>query len=356
MLTTIIRLIFTLLGAVGGAELANLYQISIPGPSFFGIILYIIIGAGIGYFIGGVVGIQTAKGLNWMEQTIQKVPLLDIIVGVAGLIVGLILATLVSLPLWKIPVFGPYLAMLIFVILGYLGTWLGLRKKEDISSNFKFLSQSKIHGKKFIPLKKILDTSVIIDGRIVDICRTGFISGELIVPAFVLKELQAIADSEDSLKRSKGRRGLDVLHELREEPNVKVKIVEKDYPKISNVDAKLVQMGKDMGLPLVTNDFNLNKVAGLYNVVVLNINELANALKPVVLPGEEINIYVIKKGKEVGQGIGYLNDGTMVVIEGGNVNIGQEIKVLVTSALQTSAGRMIFAKPKVGGESKTEGR
>ncbi len=346
MLVTIIRLVFTLLGAVCGAELASFYKLPIPGSPFIGIILYIIIGAGVGYLIGGTVGTRIAKGLNWMEGAIQKVPLLDIIVGITGLIIGLILATLISLPLWRVTVFGPYLAVLVFVILGYLGMWLGLRKREDIGLSFRFLSQPKAHGKTLIPRKKILDTSVIIDGRIADICKTGFISGELIVPIFVLRELQTIADSEDSLKRSRGRRGLDVLHELQGGSNVKVKIVEKDYPKASGVDEKLVQMGKDMNLPIITNDFNLNKVAGLQSVMVLNINELSNALKPVVLPGEEMNVYVVKEGKEVGQGVGYLEDGTMVVVESGSAYTGEEVKVFVTSVLQTSAGRMIFTKLK----------
>ncbi len=346
MLVTIARLLFALLGAFGGAELSGIYKFPIPGSPIIGIILYIIIGVGIGYFMGGMVGTEIAKGLSRIEKVVQKVSLLDILVGITGLIIGLVLATLISLPLWRVPVFGPYLAMIVFVILGYLGLWIGLRKKEDIGSVFNFLSQPKAQGQTFIPRKKILDTSVIIDGRIVDICKTGFISGELIAPGFILRELQAIADSEDSLKRNRGRRGLDVLRELQEESNVKVNIIEKDYPKTLDVDTKLVQMAKDLKLPILTNDFNLNKVAELQSVRVLNINELANALKPVVLPGEEMNVLIVKEGKEVSQGVGYLEDGTMVVVEGGRACVGKEVRVYVTSVLQTSAGRMIFTNLK----------
>ncbi|HDP70333.1 MAG TPA: PIN domain nuclease [Actinobacteria bacterium] len=346
MLINISRLLFALLGAVGGAELSSVYRLPIPGSSIIGIILYIIIGAGLGYLIGGTVGIEVAKGLNWMEKTIQKVPLLDILVGIGGLVVGLILATFISLPLWRIPRFGLYIAVLVFIVLSYFGMWLASRKREDIGSVFKLFGHSKTQVRGFISQNKLLDTSVIIDGRITDICRTGFISGELIVPIFILRELQAIADSEDSLKRNRGRRGLDVLHELQGEQIVKVRIMEKDYSKIREVDAKLVQMAKDLNMSIITNDFNLNKVAALQYVKVLNINELANALKPVVLPGEEMRIYIVKEGKELDQGVGYLEDGTMVVVEKGGYHVGEEVRVFVTSALQTAAGRMIFTKFK----------
>lgn len=195
---------------------------------------------------------------------------------------------------------------------------------------------------------KILDTSVIIDGRIADISATGFLEGILVVPQFILTELQHIADSSDTLKRTKGRRGLDVLKALQTDGGPGILITDVDFADVAEVDLKLVHLAKDMGGLVVTNDFNLNKVAALHGVAVLNINDLANAVKPVVIPGEEMHVVVIKDGKEQNQGVAYLDDGTMIVVEDGKTHIGNAIDVIVTSVLQTSAGRMIFAKPKHG--------
>ena len=195
-------------------------------------------------------------------------------------------------------------------------------------------------------LLKILDTSSIIDGRIADLCKTGFLEGVLIIPNFVLNELQKIADSSDPLRRNRGRRGLDILNKIQKENQVAVRIFDMDYEDLTEVDTKLLRLARELEAKVVTNDFNLNKVAELYGVEVLNINELSNAIKPVVLPGEEMVVHVLRDGKEYGQGIGYLEDGTMIVVEGGKNYIGLNIEILVTSVLQTSAGRMIFAKPK----------
>ena len=203
-----------------------------------------------------------------------------------------------------------------------------------------------LRGKGFEENLKILDTSVIIDGRIADICEAGFLEGVFIVPQFILQELQYIADSQDSIKRARGRRGLDVLHKIQKMTNITVKIVEEDFPKIKEVDAKLVALGQLLNAKVITNDFNLNKVAQLKGVSVLNINELANSLKPVVLPGEIMRVFVLKEGKEYNQGVAYLDDGTMVVVENGRKLIGKNTEVVVTSVLQTTAGRMIFAKAK----------
>ena len=197
-----------------------------------------------------------------------------------------------------------------------------------------------------VGIPKILDTSVIIDGRIADICRTGFVEGPLIIPEFILEELRHIADSSAALKRNRGRRGLDVLGIIQKELQVEVRIVDHDFPDVQEVDVKLLKLAQAIKGKVITNDYNLNKVAALQGVEVLNINELANAVKPVVLPGEEMVIEVIKEGKESGQGLAYLDDGTMIVIENGRKFIGDTIEVLVTSVLQTSAGRMIFAKSK----------
>jgi uncharacterized protein YacL len=193
---------------------------------------------------------------------------------------------------------------------------------------------------------KILDTSAIIDGRIADLCKTGFLEGILVVPNFVLGELQKIADSADALRRNRGRRGLDLLNKMQKENQIPIKVFDRDYDDINEVDTKILKLAREMAAKVVTNDFNLNKVAELYGVQVLNINELSNAIKPLVLPGEEMMVHVLRDGKEYGQGIGYLDDGTMIVVEGGRNFIGMDIEILVTSVLQTSAGRMIFAKPK----------
>jgi len=208
------------------------------------------------------------------------------------------------------------------------------------------MSLSRTSKKKSSDQKKVVDTSVIIDGRIVDIWRTGFLEGELIVPSFVLKELQHIADSSDQLKRNRGRRGLDVLNILQKELNCPVKIENVELPEGAEVDTELLKIAKKLGAKVLTIDYNLNKVASVHGVDVLNINELSNAVKPIALPGEEMVVQVIKDGKENGQGIGYLEDGTMIVVDGGRRYIGERINVLVTSVLQTAAGRMIFAKPK----------
>jgi uncharacterized protein YacL len=193
---------------------------------------------------------------------------------------------------------------------------------------------------------KILDTSAIIDGRIADLCQTGFLEGVLIIPNFVLNELQKIADSADSLRRNRGRRGLDLLNKIQKENHVTIRIFDRDYEELTDVDTKLLKLAREIEGKVITNDFNLNKIAELYGVQVLNINELSNAIKPAVLPGEEMLVRILRDGKEYGQGIGYLEDGTMIVVEGGKSFIGIDLEIMVTSVLQTSAGRMIFAKPK----------
>lgn len=356
MLIEIIRVIFIAMGVASGYKVADLLRsdyLKTQSLWFTGVILSVFIGCGIGYVLGGIIGRKLAKILNRFEGYVQKVPGSDLIAGVAGLTIGLFIATLVSLPLRAIPVAGDYIAAVVLVVFGYLGMRLSLRKKDDFGKMFHLIGpaasrekETSSERKRFSVREKVIDTSTIIDGRIVDIAKTGFLEGELIVPRFVLKELQSIADSEDSLKRNRGRRGLDVLNILQKEPRIEVCIVEQDFPEFSDVDTKLVRLAKEREGVVFTNDYNLNKLAELQGVTVLNINDLSNALKPVVLPGEDINIYVIKNGKEAGQGIGYLEDGTMVVVEGGKKYVGENIETVVTSVLQTPAGRMIFAKIK----------
>ena len=235
------------------------------------------------------------------------------------------------------------IAFVVNALFVYTGLLVGLKRGKGLTIS-GILRLFK--GQGFEENLKLLDTSVIIDGRIADVCEAGFIEGIFILPQFILQELQYIADSPDSLKRARGRRGLDVLHKLQKMSNVTVRIVDEDFPKIREVDAKLVALARVIDAKVITNDFNLNKVAELQGVAVLNIHELANALKPVVLPGETIKVFVIKEGKEHNQGVAYLDDGTMVVVENARKLIGKNVDVTVTSVLQTTAGRMIFSKTK----------
>ncbi|MGE5679028.1 MAG: PIN/TRAM domain-containing protein, partial [Pseudomonadota bacterium] len=291
-----------------------------------------------------------------VERMLQRIPTSEMLVGALGLIVGLVIAYLISSgPIKLIPFawLGTILSILIYLLMGYLGISIATKKREDImgllvpwkrfAQKDKEKSTVKVEN---IVQPKILDTSVIIDGRIADICKTGFVEGPLIIPAFVLEELRHIADSSDALKRNRGRRGLDILNRIQKELDISVEIIEKDFEELSEVDTKLLKLAQFINGKVITNDYNLNKVAEFQRVPVLNINELANAVKPVVLPGEEMVVQVIKDGKEFGQGVAYLDDGTMIVVDGGKRFIGETIEVVVTSVLQTAAGRMIFVKPK----------
>lgn len=359
MLKRFVQLALTLIGAsVGyyyGEKFFGLLQKSplnfgeVPAPHYIGAVL----GAVVLFVSTFWISDNVVKWIRWSEERLVKIPAVDGIVGLLGLICGLIVAVLIQMPLTQlpIPVINRVLPFIISGLFGYLGFRVGYKKRDELISILTLGRQNregrhKKEEKHFFE-HKILDTSVIIDGRIADICRTGFLEGTLVIPSFVLEELQHIADSSDVLKRNRGRRGLDILNKIQKELDVKVLIYEGDFEEVQEVDSKLVKLAKVLSGKVVTNDFNLNKVCELQGVSVLNINDLANAVKPVVLPGEEINVQVIKDGKEHGQGVAYLDDGTMIVIEGGREYIGDRIDVLVTSVLQTSAGRMIFAKPKL---------
>lgn len=297
-----------------------------------------------------------------IESDLQKVPSNDIISGTVGLIIGLIIAYLISQLLIKIEIFyiGTILSILTYIFMGYLGISVATKKGNDLIHSFPaankkntgnlFRGRNKFNND---ATPKILDTSVIIDGRISDIVKTGFIEGSIIIPEFVLEELRHIADSSDSLKRNRGRRGLDILNRIQKDSIMDVQITDKDFDDVAEVDIKLLKLAQHIGGKVVTNDYNLNKVAEIHGVEVLNINELANSLKPIVLPGEDMIVTVIKEGKELNQGVAYLDDGTMIVIEEARKNIGESINVTVTSVLQTAAGRMIFAKSKSIPNNKT---
>lgn len=309
----------------------------------------------VGLLLGGLIAFlitpwlvqRGQRVLIWSEQRLGRTPPADLMAGAIGLIVGLLVAFLVGQPFGTLGTVGAVIRIAIDVGCGYVGLRVGSRKKEELLRPSAWLPKlSPPRGRPEGVKPKILDTSVIIDGRIADICASGFLEGPLVIPNFVLEELRHIADSADVLKRNRGRRGLDVLNRIQKELKMPVQIYERDPDPASEVDIKLLKLAKLMDGKVVTNDFNLNKVADLQGVPVLNINELANAVKPVVLPGEEMVVHVIKDGKEVGQGVAYLDDGTMIVVDGGRKYVGQTVSVLVTSVLQTAAGRMIFAKLK----------
>ncbi|MEX0829789.1 MAG: TRAM domain-containing protein [Nitrospirales bacterium] len=298
--------------------------------------------------IGAAIGVAVGVCILVAEQRLLAVPLPVILWGGVGLISSLLGAGLIGTSTGLLgsgdhSVFSLLATLVMFLAVPYWGLSMGTRFGREGWSQ----PQPASGGAAEQTLKlKLLDTSVIIDGRIADLCETGFIEGTLIVPHFILQELQHISDSSDGLKRARGRRGLDILNVLQKMTNIQVKLVEDDFPHVKEVDTKLIELGKQMNGKVLTNDFNLNKVAGIQGVEVLNINDLCNALKPVVLPGETIRVFVLKEGKESGQGVAYLDDGTMVVVDHAKTSIGKTVDVIVTSVLQTSAGRMIFTRLK----------
>ncbi len=297
-----------------------------------------------GQLANAALGALLGAAIISLELRIRTVAAREVAGGFIGAVLGVILALLVGIPLAKIPMGDSAQAFwqsLVLLFLAYLGLLLGLKKTEW----FDPLSVvAYFRGTTTVRSFKILDTSVIIDGRVADICETGFMDGTMVIPQFVLKELQQVADSADSLKRNRGRRGLDILQKIRKMSGIDVNISEVDFPDVKEVDLKLIELAKVQNAKIVTNDFNLNKVAQLQGVQVLNINELANALKPVVLPGEFMRVFILKEGKEYNQGVAYLDDGTMVVVDNARKLIGQNVDVTVTSVLQTTAGKMIFGK------------
>ena len=307
--------------------------------------------------LGFIGGLLLAALTLLIEKGLKKIPLKNLFGSFIGLILGIMVANLLSnvflSNLYRHQeTFLPLLGIL-YGVCGYIGLRIGFKKGEEIHlPSRKLFSKDLPQGEN----AKILDTSVIIDGRIADITETGFIEGALIIPQFVLNELQHIADSSDSIKRTRGKRGLEVLHHIQKQATVDVRIIDKDYPAVKEVDSKLIELAKEVRGKIITNDSNLNKVAELQGIEVLNINELANSIKPVVLPGEEINVKILKEGKETGQGVAYLDDGTMIVVDNGRKQMGKTIDVVVTSVLQTPAGRMIFARLKEEASRETKGK
>jgi len=297
-------------------------------------------------WIGAICGLALGYVIIKAEEKLKDTPLKTIVGSLTGLFVSLLVANLfvakLLLTIMKdVPISLP-IYVLLYVVMGYLGFRIGEKKSQTIDLS-KIPLFDKMEGTENV---KILDTSIIIDGRIADVCETGFIEGAFIIPQFVLYEIQHIADHQEPVKRTRGRRGLDVLHRLQKQTQVKVKIVDYDFPKLQDVDTKLIALAKKLNGKIVTNDFNLHKVAELQGIEVLNMNQLATSLRPAILPGEQMGIKILKEGKEYGQGIGYLDDGTMVVVDDAKKLLGRSVEVVVTSVLQTTSGRMIFAKLK----------
>lgn len=359
LLKWLIQIAFILIGGtLGLIFLPHLYKLInlSENPWIHNPYVSVIIGAIILYIAALFLTDYLINFIRWMEERLLKAPIGDLLFGTLGLVIGLIVAFLLGTAVNNIAILGidSIVPVLLSIVLGYLGFQVGFKKRDELLQVFTPSKQASSKKKNTeedetpvsVGTHKLLDTSVIIDGRIADISKTGFMEGILVVPQFVLTELQHIADSSDTLKRTRGRRGLDVLKTLQTERSTAVLIVEDDFDDVQEVDLKLVRLAKKMNGIVVTNDFNLNKVCDLHQVRVLNINDLANAVKPVVIPGEIMHVVIIKDGKEHNQGVAYLDDGTMIVVEGGKSYIGQAINVEVTSVLQTSAGRMIFAKPQ----------
>ncbi len=315
------------------------------------------VAAAIGF---GIAPYLTSRPFNSIVRRLEKVNASVILSGTLGLFVGLTVSVMLALPLSMLPdAWGRLLPITVTVLLGYLGISVMVTHEKELALLLGGFRHDRGAKPEVCGGNVLVDTSAIIDGRIADISQSGFIQGNLLIPKFILDELQHISDSADAMRRNRGRRGLEILAKLQKESEAPVQIIEADSPAVQGVhtvDSKLVEMAKSLNCPIVTNDFNLNKVAGLQGVKVLNINELANAVKSVVLPGEEMTVRVIQEGREAGQGVGFLEDGTMVVVEGARRYINTELDIVVTRVLQTAAGRMIFAHLRNGAKDEAAKR
>ena len=348
MFVETVRFLCTVLGAIAGYQVAAYAereeQVSFLG-SDYGFLAYglvALLGGLIGFVLGGVMGRLLMRLMARMEAFLERRSAAEVVVGTIGLVVGLSIAALFSLALYRIPYAGPWVVLLFFVVLGYTFAHLAARKDVEI---LRLVGIDAGQGPSSAAARRqlLLDSSAIIDGRLIDIVETGFLSGELVIPGFVVDELQRVADSADPEKRIRGRRGLDLVRRLKAISD-DVVLVDDDYPELAGVDSKLVRLGQDLGADILTTDFNLAKVAEIKGVRVLNVNELANAVKTAVLPGEELEVKVLREGREAEQGVGYLDDGTMVVVEEGRSMIGSTVRVQISSVLQNPAGKMVFTK------------
>ena len=336
-----------LVGGVVAAMVGWQFGLILTDTSSQNYLLYVFTIAAATFGIGLLVSpYVTIRPFNWARGRVANMPAQDVVAGAIGLVVGLLTAALLSLPLSLLPSYlGKFLPVVASLVLGYFGATIMVTHRKEV---FQLLGLAREgnRGKTGPEHKVVIDTSAIIDGRIADISHTGFVAGTMVIPRFVLAELQQIADSPDAVRRNRGRRGLEMLNKLQKESVVPIEISDVEVDSVPDVDGKLVRLAKNMRCSIITNDYNLNRVAELQGIKVLNINELANAVKSVVFPGEEMLVRIIQEGKEFGQGVAYLDDGTMVVVENGRRYINGDVDIVVTRVLQTVAGRMIFAHPK----------
>lgn len=340
-----LRLIGMVLLAVVGWWVGELLGSRTGAPAYRYILVLSLAGAALGLLLTPYF---TSRPFLAIRRQIRKMPAQQLVAAIIGLVIGLVIAALLAIPISLLPSpMDAYLSFSGVIVFSYMGVAVMVMRQQDI---FNVISSRRLSGRngsgRVDGNQVLLDTSVIIDGRIADVSRTGFIQGTMLVPRFVLNELQHIADSSDTLRRNRGRRGLEMLNKLQKDSTVPILITDMDIESVREVDDKLVLLAKQLHCAIVTNDYNLNRVAELQGVAVLNINELANAVRAIYLPGETLDVKIIQEGKEPGQGVGYLDDGTMVVIEEGRQDIGRTISITVTKVLQTAAGRMIFARPE----------
>ncbi|HZL64424.1 MAG TPA: TRAM domain-containing protein [Thermoleophilia bacterium] len=347
VLAPALRLVLALLGALAGYQTADRIRASSFAPNLdqtgkiVWLVAFTLAGFAIGYAAGVVLARLLRRGLDGVDESMQRTSGAEVVVGIGGVVVGLIIATLISIALLRIPIVGPYLTVPIYLLAGYFTAYLAAIKHVEILRLLGVRGAFEVLPG--LTPSKILDSSAIIDGRILDIAQTGFVEGELLVPRFVLEELQHLADSGDAEKRVRGRRGLDFVRRLQNGSGA-VRIDSGDYSDVDAVDAKLVRLARDLGAVIVTTDHTLGKVAEIQGVKVLNVNDLANSVKPAVLPGEVIEVKILREGREQDQGVGYLDDGTMIVVEAGGTLVGSRVKAEVTSVLQSPSGKMIFTR------------
>ena len=347
LLAPAIRVLFALLGALAGYQLGDRIRESSFAPALDqgGKIIWMVVftfaGLTLGYLLGVILSRLMRRGLNHVDEAMARASGAEVVVGTGGVLVGLLIATLISVALLRIPIVGPYLTVPIYLLAGYFTAYLAAKKHVEI------LRLLGVRGAfEVVPgltPAKLLDSSAIIDGRILEIIDTGFVEGELLVPRFVIEELQRLADSADAEKRVRGRRGLDFVKRLQKSSGA-VRIDGADYADIQAVDAKLVRLATETGAQIISTDYTLKKVAEIQGVKLLNVNDLANSVKPAVLPGEVIEVKILREGREQNQGVGYLDDGTMIVVEAGSALVGSRVKAEVTSVLQSPSGKMIFSR------------
>jgi uncharacterized protein YacL len=346
MIVQLTRFVLATTGALAGLQVKGLidWTKQYGFPEILVIILFVILGTSIGFIFGGIIGRELQRGYIYLEDYLRRLSVSELILGTLGLFIGLVTALIVSVPIRLLEPTWVALtgSVASFIVLGYAGVRIAMIKRRDFSRLFPRLGEVSTTAALAV---RLVDTSAVIDGRFAELMRAGFVDGPVRVPGFVLAELQTLADSADDLRRARGRRGLDLLATMRTGDRP-VDVFDADYPEIPEVDGKLVQLARDARAQIVTVDYNLSQVARVQGIEVLNINDVAAALRPNHLPGEQLRIHVVREGKEPDQGVGYLEDGTMVVVQNGRELIGQDIDATVTSVLQTSGGRMVFVRPK----------